>query len=847
MKSVDKKIVLFSSVEFLSYAESALPNFEFEHFSSFDTFFEAKAKLYAKPPFSLNADDNIKDYYNITCEEPEAFWVVECPKAGYVTSIVKPVAFLRWMQFKTPILVSSFLNLPDMVADPLYDMKGLFKDHPHEEQFLRLPFRHEEFEAKYKSLTPLKSVIPLYRKHLLDHDLKYLPYSRKTKDMTLDNPIIEHERKCIPLHILVVDNQEYYLNEIENNLKNAIGKTPLDDIKIEIERAKTPAEVREHYMKNPNIQAVFLDWSLNNTLEEKNPTPDLLEWMKKFRPKIPIYIITNTRYGIDIANQTKAVYDAYFTKDELNKKPTDILGRVLNDFNYRRKTPFWSAFKQYVDGFSDSWHTPGHSRGASFKNSKYLRNFYDYWGDRTFAADLSVSVGHLGSLLDSTKFVREAQKKAAETFGTKHTFFATNGSSTSNKIMLQSIIKPGQKVIVDKNCHKSVHYACIQAGANVVYLTSEYNKDLGIFAPPSLAVIENALKKHKDAKVIVITGCTYDGLLIDVKQVVAKVKEYGNKIKVFIDEAWFAYSGFHPSYFDYSAIRSGADYITHSTHKVLSAFSQASYLHINDPDFDEDFFREIFYIYTSTSPQYQMIASLDVASMQMEMEGFVLVEDARQKAIKFVDDIKANLTKIKVLSKEDIMASFPSIQKDNIEHDCLKVTIDIRDLKKSTEEIEEFLRNTGRLEIEKSTHATITILFTIGIEQDKINRLYSALCKLDAQDTGNYKREEYPELPKNIELKCLPYKAFYTQHAEECNISDLRDKIKKETYLSTRLVTPYPPGIPCLVPGQKIKIEHLKYLENLINQNVDIHGCKRSKIYVVKDSEIKQTNNKIKK
>ena len=322
---------------------------------------------------------------------------------------------------------------------------------------------------------------------------------------------------------------------------------------------------------------------------------------------------------------------------------------------------------------------------------------------------------------------------------------------------------------------------------------------------------------------------------------------YGIIPKVFIDEAWFAYSGFHPAYQTYSAIRSKADYVTHSAHKVLSAFSQASYLHINDPDFDEDFFQEIFYIYTSTSPQYQMIASLDVASMQMEMEGYKLVQRARGKAEKFIHDVNNNLKLIKVLNRNDFAKYLPSIKKKNdnnediflVGHDILKVTLDVRGLNEPMNEILEFLREEGKLEVEKFTHSTITLLFTIGVEQDKINRLYSALIKLEKRNEDSTHKKEHldvPAVPEEIELdsEFSLSQAFYCKDAKACNLDDLKQDIKNsKVYLASRLVTPYPPGIPVLVPSQVIKEAHIKYLEDLIKQGVDIHGCHNNEIYVI--------------
>jgi arginine/lysine/ornithine decarboxylase len=182
---------------------------------------------------------------------------------------------------------------------------------------------------------------------------------------------------------------------------------------------------------------------------------------------------------------------------------------------------------------------------------------------------------------------------------------------------------------------------------------------------------------------------------------------------------------------------------------------------------------------------------------------------------------------------------FPSIQNDNVGYDILKVTLDIRGLNETIGEVLEFLRDEGKLEVEKSTHATLTVLFTIGVEQEKINRLYSALVKLEkCNEVGEHKKENVsiPIVPEEIELdsEFSLYKAFYCKDSKAFSLDDLKQGMENsKIYLASRLVTPYPPGIPVLVPSQVIKPAHIKYLEDLLKQGVDIHGCHDNKIYVI--------------
>jgi threonine aldolase len=629
------------------------------------------------------------------------------------------------------MLVLSFLPIDFICKTESYGLSKFTLDSSH--NYLQLPIMADDIVSSINGMSPIGSGINprnlpfvtannIFIEHILggryfaDNQVQDTDLG---KSQTIKSLVQTFHTKPL-LQILLVEDNDDWSRTIRNILERYVYDHQLDiDIEL-LSTIKNGSEVEDALHSNPAIQCVLLDWLLLEPSGQIQSISQncLVYKIKEIRPEIPIYILTSSENPFDIIQSCGEHFKGYFTKKQFNGEPSVIFNKLVYDFNLRRIAPFWEAYKTYVQESNDSWHTPGHSRGTSFRTSPYLSDFYHFFGTNTFAGDLSVSVEKLGSLLDSTEFIKQAQEKAAKTFGSKRVFFATNGSSTSNKIIIQTMLRPGDGVIVDRNCHKSVHYGVIQAGAEPIYLQSEYSNKYRIFAPPSLDEINEAItlaKKQmgKRIKAIIITGCTYDGMLIDVKQVVSKAHAAG--IKVFIDEAWFAYSGFHPSLRRYSAIYSGADYVTHSAHKVLSAFSQASIIHVNDPDFNEAYFKEIFYIYTSTSPQYNMIASLDVATMQMEMEGFQRIEDARKMAERFTKEVISNLAPLKVLSLSDFQKEFPHLVKDNVGHDSLKVLLDISELDHDVDHIHDFLMKEGGLEIEKYTTTTILILFTIGL------------------------------------------------------------------------------------------------------------------------------------
>lgn len=628
------------------------------------------------------------------------------------------------------------------------------------------------------------------------------------------------------LRILLLDEYQESRDELTKSFRRTAESFERADIEIDVIESENQDDAIYRVTNDGDIQAVVLIWD-TETAKDRRSLAHMVQHIKAIRIELPVYLVGDDAKGLELIDESSDI-ESFFFKDEVFSDPEQIIGYMINDFDDRAQTPFWSAYRKYVAESNDSWHTPGHSGGSSFRNSPYINDFYQFYGRNVFVGDLSVSVDSLGSLSDSTHCIGKAQQAAAATFESKYTYFVTNGSSTSNKIILQTLLRSGDKVIVDRNCHKSVHYGVLQSASLPVYLSSVFNPHYGIFSPPTLDEIREKIEQNPDAKLIVLTGCTYDGLLLDLHQVVEMAHAKG--IKVFIDEAWFAYSLFHPEYRYYSAINAGADYVTHSAHKVVSAFSQASYIHINDPDFDKDFFREIYNIYASTSPKYQIIASLDVCHKQLEMEGYRILNSLMQHVAEFKKQMKA-LSRIRILGPEDFKTMFSHFEGDNLGHDPLKILIDISALDCSPGEVHNFLLDEIGLEIEKYTHSTILVLLTLGGTRSKIVRLYNALKKLDSGKvklTRTNRKPQLPEIIPPVELACLPSEAFFGE----------RESVywaETEGRTCAGLVTPYPPGIPLLVPGQKIEQAHLDYLKALSNQNLTIQGSFSGDIYVLKE------------
>ncbi|MFA8299069.1 MAG: aminotransferase class I/II-fold pyridoxal phosphate-dependent enzyme [Hyphomicrobiales bacterium] len=589
---------------------------------------------------------------------------------------------------------------------------------------------------------------------------------------------------------------------------------------LNVEGVSNFTDACELLKKDGTIHVVLSELSIPRDKSSKQLVKGS-EIFKKFlslRYEVNYFLYTNESFGNKLFSEGKL--NGYFYKYE--KDYDDISHKVKAEVkNSKLRAPFYDSLVEYAQKSKDSWHTPGHSSGYSVKNSPWVKDFFDFFGPNIFSSDISVSVPQLDSLMHPEGVIKEAQELAARTYRSRYTFFSTNGTSTSNKVLLQTLLKPGDAILLDRNCHKSVHYGVIIAGAEPLYLMPSVNQKYGIFGPiPKKRIIEEmdkAIATGKKLKVLIITNCTYDGLVSDTPYIVEEAHKRG--VKVIVDEAWFGHANFHSEFYP-CAMEAGADYATQSTHKTMSAFSQASMIHVQDPEFEdiEDFFMENFCMHTSTSPQYPMIASLDIARKQMAMEGYSLLQRNLDLSDNFRKSIN-NLKKFRVLELDDLISS--ELKNDNVRLDKTKITIDVSKSGFTSKEIEHFLLTKHNIQIEKSTFNTISILVTIGSTYSKLNRLYLALESIERM-SGNRKIKGDGNLNESIKLSVSPIK-YRPRFAFYCDGEMLPLK-KCEGKIATRMVTPYPPGIPLLVPGQIISKEVIETLLSYRDYGVEIHG-----------------------
>ena len=628
--------------------------------------------------------------------------------------------------------------------------------------------------------------------------------------------------------IIVINDEHLVLREFVKGL-NAAARTLDNPLGISFVGVNTAKEALRVIEADGNLQAVLVDDTLytlgsnsgsNSKKKLQMSALELVQRITRFRPELDVYIVIAQEKEDDVVDALFAEsVDGYFHREERDYRG---MYRILNaQIQERARTPFYDQLKNYVWMAKDQWHTPGHSSGESLRGSPWVNDFYEFMGEHVFDADLSVSVPMLDSLMEPKGVIGEAQAMAAKAFGARRTFFATNGTSTANKVIFQTLLALGEKLLLDRNCHKSVHHGVVLSGAHPIYLDSALNRKYGLYGPVPKKTLLREIRKHPDAQALILTSCTYDGLRYDLAPIVEAAHAKG--IKVIIDEAWYGFARFHPA-FRPTALEVGADYATQSTHKVLSAFSQASMIHVNDPGFREHLFRENFNMHTSTSPQYGLIASLDVARKQAVMEGYKLLG----RTLELAAEVKKliNSTKVfRVLELDDLLPD--AVKHDGIRLDPTKVTIDISGCGYTVEDLQKALFERFNIQVEKSTFNTLTLLLTIGTTRSKVSRLYDALMRIAREQRAPRRLVQTPEIPPFTKLVFLPRDAYYCG-GELVPVFDERERVNRKLAgrVAADQIVPYPPGIPVLVPGQRITKSIVDYLGALLHSHkrMEMHG-----------------------
>jgi arginine decarboxylase len=675
--------------------------------------------------------------------------------------------------------------------------------------------------------------------------------------------------------------------------------------------------------------------------------------LARIRPELDLYLMTEISVE-DLAGRLSHHFRRIFHTREGS---LELHLSILDGVAARYRAPFFSALKSYSNKPTGVFHALPISHGKSIVNSHWIRDMLDFYGLNIFLAETSATCGGLDSLLEPTGPLREAQQLAAKTFGSRQTYFVTNGTSTANKIVVQALVQPGDIVPVDRNCHQSHHYGLMLAGAMVTYLDAYPLNEYSMYGAVPLIEIKRQLLALRRAgkldrvKMLLLTNCTFDGIVYDVGRVMEECLAIKPDLVFLWDEAWFAFARFHPVYRPRTAMRAArtlaerlrlpeyrerydsfveevgaidaADdevllerrltpdpararvrvYATQSTHKTLTSLRQGSMIHVFDQDFSqkvEETFHEAYMTHTSTSPNYQILASLDLGRRQAALEGFELVVKQIESAMRLRDAVNNHpllsrymrcLTTADLIPAEyrptgidqPLRAGLANWVKawdtDEFVLDPSRITIYIGATGIDGDAFKRsHLMDRYGVQINKTSRNTVLFMTTIGTTRSSVAYLIEVLVAiardLDARvaDMNPAERATHERAVLRLTAPSAPlpdfsgfhpsfadgrgrptpegdirrafYLAYNDSYCEYLTQEEVEQRVENgEQVVSTTYVTPYPPGYPVLVPGQVFSPQILAFMRSL--DTPEIHGYRADlgyRVYVDKALEIAATS-----
>ena len=671
----------------------------------------------------------------------------------------------------------------------------------------------------------------------------------------------------------------------------------------------------------PYIQPITkLDFSSKS---ETELGPLIGEMIARLRPELDTYYVTDTSLGLLKDSTIKRFRRIFYQIEDIQELHLTILRGIAERF----ETPFFSALVEYSKKPTGVFHAMPISRGNSVFKSRWINDFGDFYGRNMFLAETSATTGGLDSLLQPTGPLKKAQEMARDAYGSQYTYFVTNGTSTANKIVMQALVEPGNVVLIDRDCHKSHHYGLVLVGAYPVYLDSYPIEKYSMYGAVPLEQIKGRMLELKKAgrldkvKMLLLTNCTFDGMVYNVERVMEEVLAIKPDMIFLWDEAWFAFAGFANNYkqrtgmyvakklykkycsSDYKkkyteymkglkegdiSLMPNPDkvrirvYATQSTHKTLSSFRQGSMIHIWDQDFrrkSESTFSEAYMTHTSTSPNYQMLASLDVGRRQVQLEGFELVEKSIEMAMVLRAKVNDNpqLSKyFDILTVQDFIPNKyrqtglkeyytknegwnlmdDAWEQDEFVLDPTKITLHIGKTGVDGDTFKnKYLMDKFNIQINKTSRNTVLFLTNIGTTKGSITYLTNALLRIADELDEEFKAlndkemeirqkriysltKEVPPLPDfsffhhsfqavpgvpGGDLRSAYFMAYKEENYEYIPLKECLDTMKKgKVLVASTFVIPYPPGFPVLVPGQVVSEEIINFMNAL--DVSEIHG-----------------------
>ena len=679
----------------------------------------------------------------------------------------------------------------------------------------------------------------------------------------------------------------------------------------------------------------LFDKEVQRAAWEQAPGGALARALHSLRPELDLFQVTDDAVEDVTLDSGMLFRRIFFHHEDMRELHLSILKGIRE----RYETPFFNALREYSQKPTGVFHALPISRGKSITRSHWIQDMGLFYGPNIFLAETSATSGGLDSLLQPLGPLKDAQASAARAFGAQHTFFVTNGTSTANKIVMQALVQPGDLVLVSHDCHKSHHYSLVLSGAYPVYMDAYPLSEYSIFGAVTLHDIKRTLldlraagKLHK-VRMLLLTNCTFDGVVYDPERIMREVLAIKPDMIFVWDEAWFAFARCMPSYRGrtamestqklkdelrtdeyrarYDAWRAGFDadddqawlsadllpdpdtarlrvYATHSTHKTLTSLRQGSMIHVYDQDYEtlaRDAFHEAYMTHTSTSPNYQILASLDVGRRQVELEGYEMVKKSVNLAMTLREQIEEQplLNRyLRVLKVRDMIpeAHRPSgleefyspesgyarleqaWQQDEFALDPTRLTLHIGRTGMDGDTLRKLLADRYDIQINKTSRNTVLFMLNIGTSRGSVAYLLKVLTSivqdLDERAESETRRdrargqlrvsslvERTPPLPhfSHFHAAFKPVipgahagatdtpegdlrQAFYLAYDEEnCTYVPLEEvDDHDEELVSANFVIPYPPGFPVRVPGQVVSQGIVDYLQALDVK--EIHGLR---------------------
>lgn len=627
------------------------------------------------------------------------------------------------------------------------------------------------------------------------------------------------------------------------------------DYEVDLRYVGSPSEGQEALTTVKGLQAVVLDYFLEEgdfTEPESGGAASirLAEDIRKFRPELALYGLTGQlptegpAGGWSAPSARWAVGRVFYKSDPAEVRQLYLA--IIAGVRERTATPFFSALKSYSECPIAVFHALPLSHGKSVAGSQWARDFAEFYGEGYFAGETSCTMKPLDSMFEPSGSLRQARDRAAQAFGSDDTYFVTNGTTGANSIVYQGLLKPGDLVLLDRNCHRSHHYSVVQSGATVVYMEPEHVHRYGISSIVPCEDIVRTVKQYRNSvRLVALTHPTFDGVCYDVENVIRSVHAINPEVCFLFDEAWFAYGAFHPIFRQRSALAaarklreqgiSARVYVTQSIHKTLSAMRQGSAIHVFDHQFcspatggTRSAFEEAFKGHVTTSPNLHILASLDVARMQAEIEGFDLLGGALRIATLIRHELSAG--PVRALTLKDLITQRLA-ESNEAWLDPLKVTLHFDRMPGSQFHEQELYDRFG-IQTNKYSHNTVLTLVTIGTTWSMADHLVRSL-KSWVPPAASTRPRVNGHIPPFTEfgaafrgraagsgdLGRAYYRAMDPANAKASKLTSSVGKV------SARFVTPYPPGFPILVPGQVVSKEFIEYVRFLRSVGVKhIHG-----------------------